>query len=229
MRQEGAEMALQPFTDNFDDSSTEAGFQFVFYCDICQEGYKTRFIESKTYKKGSFFRKIGGVIDAASSMTGRGYRVGYGASRGLDAITERYQGMSPEWQKEHDAAFELAMNESKEHFKRCPRCTKWVCFNDWNEQEGLCTECAPRMASEVAAARSEKMVSDIKAKAESTQVFKGEIESKQTLCPKCEKPVGDEKFCNNCGAPLKLIICEKCGTASQAGSRFCGECGGPLS
>ncbi|MGI6448707.1 MAG: hypothetical protein ACOX3R_00005, partial [Desulfitobacteriia bacterium] len=50
-------MVLQPFTDNYEDNSTEAGFQFTFYCDLCQEGYKTKFIESTTYKKGRFFRE----------------------------------------------------------------------------------------------------------------------------------------------------------------------------
>ena len=43
-------MPLQPFTENFADNSTEAGFQFTFFCDLCQEGYKTTFIESKTYR-----------------------------------------------------------------------------------------------------------------------------------------------------------------------------------
>ena len=54
------------------------------------------------------------------------------------------------------------------------------------------------MNVEVAAARAEKMAADIKEKAAATQVFTGEIESKQTLCPKCGKPAGEGKFCNNC-------------------------------
>ncbi|MGB4564892.1 MAG: hypothetical protein WBJ00_08950 [Dethiobacteria bacterium] len=42
---------MQPFTDNFEDNSTEAGFQFTFYCDLCQEGYKTKF---KPIKRAAF-------------------------------------------------------------------------------------------------------------------------------------------------------------------------------
>lgn len=136
--------------------------------------------------------------------------------------------MSPEWHKEHEAAFELAQNEAMAHFHRCPRCKKWACETDWNEQEGLCVEDAPRMSVEVAAAKAEKMVADIKEKAASTQVFTGEIESKQTICPQCGKPAGEGKFCNNCGAPLALIKCPKCGAPSPAGTRFCGECGTKL-
>lgn len=220
-------MALQPFTDNVEDNSTEAGFQFTFYCEICREGYKTKFIESKTYKKAGFLRGLGGLINAGSQLLGS--NIGYTLQRGTDILSERFQGMSPEWHKEHEAAFALAQNEAKGHFHRCPECTKWVCENDWNEQEGLCTECAPRVNVKVAAVRAKKMVADIEEKAAGTRVFQGEIESKQTICPRCGKPSGEGKFCNNCGTPLGLMKCNKCGTPNPAGTKFCGECGTKLS
>lgn len=220
-------MSLQPFTDNFEDNSTDAGFQFTFYCDLCREGYKTKFIESKTYKKGRLFRNIGGIIGTVSQMAGQ-YNLGYGAERGSDFLSERFEGMTPEWHKEHEAAFAAAQNEAKGHFHRCPKCRQWLCENDWNEQEGLCVECAPRMNVEVASARAKKMVEDIGEKAGATQVFHGEIESKQTLCPQCGKPSGEGKFCNNCGASLTMLKCERCGARSPSGTRFCGECGNRL-
>jgi len=215
------------FTDNFADNSTDAGFQFTFYCDICREGYKTRFIESKTYKKGKFFRGLGRTISAVSQMTGK-YNIGYGIESGTDVLSEKYRGMTPEWHKEHEAAFELAQNEAKGHFHRCPKCTKWVCENDWNEQEGLCVNDAPRVNVEIASAKAQKAVQDIQEKAAGTQVFTGEIESKQTICPKCGKPAGEGKFCNNCGAPLNLLKCPKCGAQNSIGTKFCGQCGTKL-
>ena len=217
-------MPLQPFTENFADNSTEAGFQFTFFCDLCQEGYKTAFIESKTYKKAGLLRGLTKAVSLGASILGQS-GVGSSIERGSDIFTERFQGMSPDWHMEHDAAFQLAQNEAKGHFQRCPKCKKWVCENDWNEQEGLCVDDAPRVAVEVAAAKAEKMVEDIKEKAKGTQVFTGEIESKQTICPQCGKPAGEGKFCNNCGVPLALIKCSKCGAKSPAGTRFCGECG----
>ncbi|HEX3049003.1 MAG TPA: zinc ribbon domain-containing protein [Bacillota bacterium] len=216
-------MAMKPFTDNFEDNSTDAGFQFTFFCEICNEGYKTEFIESKTYRKAGFLRGLGGLIFAGSSLIGSS--IGYSVERGTDILSERFEGMSPEWHKEHEKAFELAQNEAKGHFHRCPECTKWVCENDWNEQEGLCTECAPRVNVKIAAAKAKKMVADIEEKAANSKVFTGEIESKQTFCPKCGKPAGEGKFCNNCGAPLGMIKCPGCGTGSPTGTRFCGECG----
>ena len=221
-------MALQPFTDNFTDNSTEAGFQFTFNCYICEEGYQTKFIPSKSYKKGKITKTIGGLFGAAAQMIGK-YNVGYGVERATDVLGGKFGEMSPEWRKEHDIAFEAAQTEAKAHFHRCPKCTKWVCENDWNEQEGLCTICAPREAIEVAATRAQKKVKDIAAKAEATQVFTGQIETKQTLCPVCGKPVGTGKFCANCGATLKMAVCPKCGAKNPAGTRFCGECGDKLS
>lgn len=217
-------MPLQPFTDNFADNSTEAGFQFTFFCDLCQEGYKTKFIESKTYKKAGLLSGLGKAISLGATILGQS-GIGSTIERGSDILSERFEGMSPEWHKEHEGAFELAQNEAKGHFKRCPKCKRWICENDWNEQEGLCVDDAPREAVEVAAARAEKMVEDIKEKAKGTQIFTGEIESKQTLCPQCGKPAGEGKFCNNCGASLSFVKCSKCGTKSPTGTRFCGECG----
>lgn len=223
-----AEGKLIGFTDNFVDNSTEAGFQFTFFCDLCREGYKTKFIESQTYKKAGLLRGLGQAISFGASLLGK-TGTGWTIERGADILSERYRGMSPEWHKEHEAAFELAQNEAKQHFHRCPKCKKWVCENDWNEQEGLCVDDAPRVSVEVVAAKAKKAAQDIQEKAASTQIFTGEIESKQTICPQCGKPAGEGKFCSNCGAPLSLVKCPKCGAQSSAGARFCGECGTKLS
>ncbi len=219
-------MPLQPFTRNFLDNSTEAGFQFTFQCDICRDGFKTSFIKSKTYGKKSLWRGLGQAASIGSDLVG--LRGGHTIQRGTDAMSQRFQGMSPEWHKEHEQAFELAQNEAQGHFQKCPRCHKYVCANDWNEQEGLCIQDAPRVSSEVAAARASKMVADIRQKAQNTQVYNGEIDQRQTMCPQCGRPSGSGKFCNNCGAQLGLTVCSKCNTKNPAGTNFCSECGSKL-
>lgn len=220
-------MALKPFSDNFTDNSTHSGFQFTFYCDICKEGYKTEFMPSKSSKRTGLIRVFTGLFSAVTSLFGR-YRSGYAVRRGGNAIGGTHTGRSAKWHKEHETAFEVGQNEAKKHFHRCPKCTKWVCENDWNEQEGLCTQDAPRVNIEVAAARAGKAVDDIRSKAQKTQVFDGEIESKQTLCPACNKPAGEGKFCNNCGASLEMLKCPKCGAENPFGTGFCGSCGQKL-
>jgi membrane protease subunit (stomatin/prohibitin family) len=164
------EMPFIPFTRNYADNSTEAGFEFTFFCDVCNDGYKTSFIESKTYKKAGLLRGLGRAASIGSSVLGRagGYQV------------------------------------------------------------GLCTEDAPRAATEIAAARATQRKEQIWKKAEETQVFTGEIKATQTLCPQCGKPAGTGKFCTNCGAPLAMLQCPKCGAQNAPGTRFCGECGNKL-
>jgi len=61
---------MQAFTRNYEDNSTEAGFQFTFYCDVCNDGYKSSFIESETYKKGRGLRMFGQGIEAVGNMVG---------------------------------------------------------------------------------------------------------------------------------------------------------------
>src|SRR5450756_1786131 len=88
-------MPLQPFTRNFQDNSTDAGFQFTFFCDLCGDGYKTQFIESKTHKKGGLLRGLGRAVSIGGSLLGS--NVGYRIEQGTDILSERFQGMSPEW------------------------------------------------------------------------------------------------------------------------------------
>lgn len=215
---------LKAFTRNYEDNSTEEGFQFTFYCDLCHDGFRSSFVESTTYKKGNLLRGLTRGISIGSSLLG-GYNFGSNIERGGDLLSERFTGMSPEWQKEHEQAFERAQNEAERHFHRCQNCRLWVCDSDFNEDEGLCVECAPRQNVKVAALRAEQMVEQIRKKAEDTEIFTGKIESKTITCPTCGKPAGTGKFCNNCGAKLARDNCPQCGAKLANGVRFCGECG----
>ncbi len=215
-----------PFTRNYADNSTEAGFQFTFFCDNCRDGYKTSFIESKTYKKAGLLRGLGRAASIASSVAGSG--LGYRVGEGADVISERFRGMSPEWHKEHEESFKLAQNEAMGHFHKCPKCMRWVCDVCWNDEEGLCVEDAPRAAAEIAAARASVRREQIWEKAKSTQVFKEEVRPTQTVCSVCGKPAGAGKFCTNCGVPLSMLKCPKCDADNSPGAKFCAECGSKL-
>jgi len=220
---------MQAFTRNYEDNSTDAGFQFTFYCDVCHDGFRSSFIQSSTYKKGSLLRGLTRGIGAAGSLFGGVLGdISSAAYQGEHVLGERFEGQSPEWQKEHEKAFAMAQNEAKQHFHRCHKCHSWVCDTCFNDEAGLCAECAPRANVEIAAARADKMKRDIWDKADQTQVFQGEIEQKTTFCPNCGKPAGNAKFCTNCGASLGLSICPNCGAENDRSVRFCGECGTKL-
>jgi hypothetical protein len=220
---------LKSFTRNYEDNSTDAGFQFTFYCDVCNDGYKSRFIESTTYNKGKLFRAAGqGASILGSLVGGRGYNLGYGADRASNVLGERFEGKSPDWQREHDQAFEQAQSEAQPHFHRCPSCNQYVCDACWNDDEGLCTKCAPRQEVYVAKARAEAMKRNIDDAGASATVWQGAIESKTTICPVCGKAAGTGKFCNSCGASLELKECPKCGAKNAQTVKFCNNCGANL-
>ncbi len=221
---------LKSFTRNYEDNSTEAGFQFTFYCDICEDGYKSSFIASDTYKKGKGLRGLAqGASIIGSFLGGRASDLGYSVERGGNVLSDRFDGMSPQWQKEHESAFEKAQNEAKEHFHRCHGCHLWVCDSDFNEDEGLCVECAPRQDIYVAKARAEAMKRNIDDLASEAKVWNGKLESKTITCPECGKPAGKSKFCNNCGASLARNKCPSCGAENAQGVKFCNDCGASLS
>lgn len=220
---------LQAFTRNYNDNSTEAGFQFTFYCDCCNDGYVSSFIESETYKKKGLTRLIGQGASIAGSLFGGALsNLSNTAERGSDVLSQRFAGQSPEWHKEHELAFGRAQNEAQGHFHRCPNDNKYVCDQCWNEDEGLCVSCAPRQEVYVAQARAEAMKRNIDDAGSKATVWQGAIESKTTICPSCGKPAGNGKFCNNCGASLELKECPRCGAKNALTVRFCNNCGASL-
>ena len=217
---------LQAFTRNYRDNSTDAGFEFTFFCDICNDGFKSSFIESETYKKKGLLRGAAqGASILGSLLGGKAGQIGNAAQRGTDVLSQKFDGKSPEWLKEHEKAFERCQNEAMQHFHRCPSCNKYVCDHCWNEDEGLCVSCAPRQEILVARTRADAMQRNIKDAGSAATVWQGAIESKTTLCPVCGKPAGSGKFCNNCGANMELKTCPKCGAKNQQNVRFCNNCG----
>lgn len=217
---------MTAFTRNYEDNSTEAGFQFTFYCDVCNDGYKTSFVESETAKKNRGLRGLGqGVWAVSNLLGGRLSNVGWAVERGTDVLSERFNGMSAEWQKEHEQAFVRAQNEAKQHFTRCHGCNRWVCTACFNEDEGLCTDCAPRQNTAVAKAKAQAMQRNLDDAAMEQTVWSGKLQSQTIVCPACGKPSNPGKFCQSCGASLEVKKCSRCGAVLAAGVRFCGECG----
>ena len=220
---------LHSFTRNHNDLSTEAGFQFEFFCDCCGNGFKSTFVSSTTYKKKKKSERFGSFASGLGSLFGgKAAEAGWAMERGASVTGSRFEGESPQWRKEYEEAFDAAQEEVRPNFKKGPSCNRWVCDDCWNEDEGLCTECAPREASYVAKARNEAMRRNIDEAAETATVWQGKLETRTTVCPKCGKPAGNGKFCNNCGAPLGTNRCPNCGAQVALGLKFCGECGSPM-
>ena len=133
-------MSLIRFTANFDDLSTDRGYQFRFHCDKCGNGFMSRFQTSMTGVAGDLLRAAGNIFGGILSSAGNS---AYDIQRAVGG-------------KAHDDAFAVAIEEAKQHFHQCTRCGKWVCPDVcWNAAAGLCEGCAPNYEEEFASSHAQ--------------------------------------------------------------------------
>ena len=115
------------FTGNYEDLSTDRGFQFKFYCEKCSNGYMSTF-------KTSTIGMLGSAARAASSL--------FGGFLG-NVADSTYEVQRAVGGPAHDSALKDAVDEIAPIFKQCTRCGKWVCPDVcWNAQRSLCENCA---------------------------------------------------------------------------------------
>ena len=218
------------FVNNYEDLSTDKGFQFKFRCDQCGNGFMSRFQTSTLGMASS-------LLNAASSLLGWGHSAGHSAYEIQRAVGG----------KAHDAALQTAVEEGKEHFHQCSRCGKWVCPDVcWNGKANQCEDCAPdfeeQMASAHAQAKAEAARQQLYEKALNTDYVSGidmsagnQIASPpsnaaKNCCASCGHAVGAAKFCPECGQAAKQAkkSCQSCGFEPPLATRFCPECGGKM-
>jgi RNA polymerase subunit RPABC4/transcription elongation factor Spt4 len=211
-------MSLIKFVRNYSDESTERGFQFEFFCDRCGTGYRTSFQPSAT-------GMVTEALDVASGI--------FGGILGTAAnVGERVH--SAAWERAHDKAYATAVEEVKPFFMQCPRCKSWVCKEAcWNTERGLCTNCAPDVGVEMAAAQAEEVVTQAREQVRAKTTFTADEKQikagLRAACPECGAVVQPgAKFCPKCGKPLAggdTKFCVQCGSKMPAGVSFCPECG----
>jgi len=205
-------MALIQFTRNYNDLSTDAGFQFEFSCDRCGNGYQTEF-------QASTLGTVTNALDAASNLFGGVFGSAANAARNV---------RSAGWEKAHDNAFAVAVEEARPHFHKCKRCGHWVDDDCWNDERSFCKDCAPILEEEYSSIQVQAAINDAREKAEAVDYVSAD-KFKQTIiasCPHCGAKASGGKFCPECGKPLKpKNECPRCGTKVEARTRFCPECG----
>jgi hypothetical protein len=232
-------MALIKFVRNYDDLSTDRGYQFKFHCDKCGNGFLSTFETSTIGTAGSLLRAAGGLFGGWASSAGNS---AYEIQRQVGG-------------KAHDAALQRAVEEAKQHFHQCSRCGKWVCPEVcWNAQAGQCEECAPdydeELASSHARAKADAAREQLHERARGTDyaskldmgagsVLRAPAPSEQQQpgavsavanCASCGADTGRGKFCPECGTPVRPAkpTCGACGHQPEGGPKFCPECGGRM-
>jgi hypothetical protein len=215
-----AEMVF--FTDNYQDHSTNDGWQFEFYCRRCGNGYSSSFQRSVSGFGGNLLRMGGDLV--GGSLGGKAAELGWDSQW----LNDNTRG------KGRDKALAKAVDEMKPYFKQCHRCGQWVCGAIcWNDERGLCVSCAPKLDQEIAGMQAQAQVNQLNEKIQQ-QDWTKDINYRDQgtgLCKNCGQETGGGKFCNNCGQPQASAdtakkFCGNCG-AQLTGAKFCGECGTP--
>jgi membrane protease subunit (stomatin/prohibitin family) len=201
------------FTGNYEDLSTDRGYQFKFYCERCGNGYMSSFKSSKLGMAAS-------AMDVANNLFGgvfgRAASTAYEVQRAIGGPA-------------HDSALREAVEEIKPVFRQCTRCGQWICEPIcFNKKAGLCEHCAPDLDEEMAAAQAEAAREQVHEKARTVDWLKQRDVSRATgvSCQACGAKVGNAKFCPECGTPTSTKkACMSCGHEAEGSPRFCPECG----
>ena len=206
-------MAHIEFTDNYQDLSTDTGYQFKFFCQCCGNGYMSSWQANKLGVAGGLLRGAG---DLLGGVFGRAASGAYDVQRAVGGPA-------------HDSALKEAVAEIRPLFVQCKRCGQWVCKEIcWNAERSLCKNCAPILQREIAAKQASIAVEQVDQKLREQDLLEG-VNVKAAaavLCPKCGAEAKGGKFCQDCGASLiPKTECPKCGAKLPEGSKFCGECG----
>ncbi|MFN7971071.1 MAG: zinc ribbon domain-containing protein [Acidobacteriota bacterium] len=206
-------MSLIQFVANYDDLSTDRGYQFKFHCDKCGNGFMSSFQPSAIGIAGSLLRAAGSIFGGIASSAGNS---AYEIQRAVGGTA-------------HDHALGTAVEEGKKHFKQCTRCGRWVCPEVcWNAKRSLCEGCAPDEGEELAAAQAQVTAEQIFSKARETDMV-AHVDMKKpatAACPQCGAATKGGKFCPECGANLSPKgQCPACGADCDAKAKFCPECG----
>jgi uncharacterized OB-fold protein len=207
------------FVANYDDLSTDRGFQFRFHCDKCGNGHMSAYEPSVMGTAAGFLRAAGNLFGGVLHDAGNS---AYEVQRAIGG-------------KGHDDALRKAVAAGKQFFKQCTRCGQWVCPDVcWNATACLCEGCAPDEQEELAAQKAQATREQIEAKTREQNYTKDLEFGKHAMvaCTQCgARMAAGTKFCGECGtanaaAVAKPKFCTGCGAKVEAGVKFCPECGG---
>jgi ribosomal protein L32 len=209
-------MSLIDFVANYEDLSTDRGYQFKFHCDKCGNEYVSLF-------QTSIIGTARGLLKTARGLLGGVLgRVGDAA----------YEIQLSSGGKAHDDALATAVQEAKPHFRQCTRCGKWVCLEVcWNAKRNLCEACALDLDQELAAAQATAAKEQIHEKARATDHTARIDMQREAMarCPECGARVQAGRFCPECGSAFATkATCATCGASAGQASKFCPECGAPM-
>ena len=205
------------FTGNYDDLSTDMGFQFKFVCERCDNGYMSSYQSNKVGMMGGFLR---GASNFVGDSLGKGADSAYNVQQAIGG-------------KQHDGALRKAVEEIRPLFKQCRNCGNWLCEQIcWNKTANMCKACAPIAEEVETSARAQFVATQVNNDQFLEENIRMSEKGKEVArnCDSCGAETLGKKFCPGCGKPVAVgaAFCGQCGAKATPGAKFCGECGGGL-
>lgn len=171
MKQTSSTRTHIEFTENYEDLSTDQGYQFRFYCERCDRDYTSQFQPHLADTDDLLLESVGSLFAEAGD---NGQEVQPGAG-----------------EPEHDSALQTAATEVREHFHQCPVCGEWVCERCWNDAMMMCEKCAPTNGTV-----DEEQAQEAQEPADEPAMVVcehcGEEVPQGTFCSNCGWPLNDE-------------------------------------
>ncbi len=209
------------FADNYNDlcrrDGVEAGFQFEFFCERCNDTWRSAFVPYRSGQASGWLGKASGLLGGV-----------------LGGVGEAVEGLAQAgYGKARDEEFVKAIESAKKHFHRCAKCSQYVCDRCFNTGNGLCRTCAPDAQVEIEAAKAQGEVYGAGEKAVLEGIQRGKKldvkTDRQLVCPQCAAETKGAKFCPECGCKLAgKTTCAACSAPIAPGAKFCPECGQKL-
>ncbi len=186
-------MPVIEFTDNFEDLSTDQGFQFKFHCERCGDGFMSSFQTNTIGVAGSLLRGAGSLLGGIFGQAASG---AYEVQRAVGG-------------PQHDAALQAAVEEVKPLFRKCRRCGDWLCEQTSIRAEHVRTQ----VANDLFLEENQRMSAKGKEVAAKCPQCGAPTLGKK-FCPGCgAKLAAATAFCGDCGAKLSpgAKFCGECG------------------
>ncbi len=199
-------MSMKNYHDLSSSSSSEtkAGFQFEFYCESCNDSWRSPF---HPYRRG----RLTGLLKRFDFVFEPLYHLGQASGTLADAGAD----------KAKRAALATVLRQAAQRFHACQACSHWVCDNCFDAHTTECRDCAALAAGLAAAPAGDS------AAVEPMAGSAAPVSASRPLCPQCQVPSEGGRFCHECGFDMASThkSCPACGTTVSRASRFCPDCG----
>ena len=199
-------MARIEFTDNYEDLSTDLGYQFKFFCESCGNGYMSSWQASTSGMASSVVRAAGNIF---GGLFGR-------AASGAWEVQQAVGG------PEHDRALESAVKRDPATVSAVQALQAMGLSTDLLEQaKALCKSCAP-ICSASWPAQAEIAVEQAR-EAPPARPHRGRGRRRRAvvLCPSCGAEIAREVLLRVRRKLAPKTECPRCGSKVAADDKFC--------